>query len=296
MSKQKSRVAGLLVLLLLAAAGAPVLAEQANAPARGLLWKIHAGSAAPSYLLGTMHSDDPRLLNLPTELEHVLQSASSFTMEIVIDPQAMTQLSQRMRLPPRESLRDMLDSRTWEQLVDAMGQRQMPADSLQRLRPWAVAMLLSMPEQFSGLSMDLYLQQYAARLGTKLYGLESIDEQVAVFEGLSKSDQVKLLQTTLQQLPQLPALVEALTSAYVASDLAAMQALTEAQMAVGDEQFNRRFLRRLIEERNVKMLRRMQPRLREGGALIAVGAMHLPGEHGLLRLLRDQGYELGVVY
>ncbi|MDH3451667.1 MAG: TraB/GumN family protein [Gammaproteobacteria bacterium] len=285
MFKQKSRVAGLLVVLLLVPFWAQTGADQARAPTQGLLWEIRAGNAAPSYLLGTMHSDDPRLLELPAQLERVLQSASSFTMEVIIDPLAMTELGQHMLLPPQESLADMLDARTWQRLVSAM-----------RQRPWAVAMVLSMPQQFSGLALDLYLQQYAARLGKKLYGLESIEEQVAVFEGLSKAEQVQLLQTTLLQLPELPALIEALTAAYLAGDLAAMQALTDAQLAIGDAQFNRRFIRRLIDERNVKMLRRMQPRLREGGALIAVGAMHLPGERGLLRLLRDQGYELGAIY
>jgi len=296
MFKQKSRVAGLLVVLLLVPFWAQTGADQARAPTQGLLWEIRAGNAAPSYLLGTMHSDDPRLLELPAQLERVLQSASSFTMEVIIDPLAMTELGQHMLLPPQESLADMLDARTWQRLVSAMRQRQVPEARLRRLRPWAVAMVLSMPQQFSGLALDLYLQQYAARLGKKLYGLESIEEQVAVFEGLSKAEQVQLLQTTLLQLPELPALIEALTAAYLAGDLAAMQALTDAQLAIGDAQFNRRFIRRLIDERNVKMLRRMQPRLREGGALIAVGAMHLPGERGLLRLLRDQGYELGAIY
>ena len=296
MSKQKSRVAVVLAGLLLVSFWASAGADQAQTPTRGLLWKIHARSAAPSYLLGTMHSDDPRLLNLPAELERVLREASSFTMEVVIDPEATAALGQRMQLPPSQSLRDMLDARTWQQLVDAMRRRQMPEASLQRLRPWAVAMVLSMPQQFSGMALDLYLQQQAARLGKRLHGLESVDEQVAIFEDLSQAEQIKLLRTTLQQLPELPALVEALTSAYLARDLTAMQALTDAQLAIGDRQFNQRFIKRLIDERNVRMLRRMQPRLREGRALIAVGAMHLPGERGLLQLLREQGYELEVVY
>ena len=61
-------------------------------------------------------------------------------------------------------------------------------------------------------------------------------------------------------------------------------------LATGDE------FKKLIDERNATMVRRMQPRLREGGALIAVGAMHLPGERGLLRLLLDRGYQLERVY
>jgi len=156
--------------------------------------------------------------------------------------------------------------------------------------------VLSMPRQVSGLPLDLYLQQYAAGLGKPLHGLESIEEQVALFEELSNTEQLQLLRSTLQQLPEMPALIEALTVAYLDRDLAAMQALTDAQLAIGDVQFNRRFIKRLIDDRNVKMLQRMQARRREGGAFIAVGAMHLPGKRGLLNLLRGQGYELRVVY
>ncbi|MDH3716167.1 MAG: TraB/GumN family protein, partial [Gammaproteobacteria bacterium] len=185
---------------------------------------------------------------------------------------------------------------SWQRLAEVMHQRQVPEPALRRLRPWAVAMVLSMPRQFSGLALDLYLQQYAQRLEKPLYGLESLEEQLAVFDELSTTEQLQLLHTTLHQLPELPALIEALTNAYLARDLAAMQALVEAQLAIGDVRFNHRFSTRLIDDRNLRMLRRMQPRLREGGAFIAVGAMHLPGERGLLSLLRGRGYELLAIY
>jgi uncharacterized protein YbaP (TraB family) len=296
MSKQKSRVGGLLAVLLLVVQGANTVAAPVDAPKQGVLWEIRTGGAAPSYLLGTMHSDDPRLLDLPTELVSALEGARSFTMEVVMDAQTMSALGQRMLLPPGESLQNMLDAGNWRRLVEVMQRRQVPEPALQRLRPWAVAMVLSMPQQFSGLALDLHLQQYAQRLGKPLYSLESLEEQLAVFDELSTPEQVQLLRTALQQLPAMPALIEALTNAYLARDLAAMQTLTEGQLAIGDVQFNHRFVKRLIDDRNVRMLDRMQPQLREGGAFIAVGAMHLPGTRGLLSLLRDQGYELRVVY
>lgn len=296
MFKQKSRAGRLLGLLALVLLGANTAAALADSPTQGLLWQIRAGNAAPSYLLGTMHSDDPRLLNLPAELERALQDARSFTMEVIMDPLALSALGQRMLLPPGESLQKMLDAGSWRQLVLVMGKRRVPEPSLQRLRPWAVAMVLSMPQQLSGLPLDLHLQQYAAGLGKPLYGLESIEEQVALFEELSDAEQLQLLRSALEQLPELPALIEALTTAYLARDLAAMQTLTDEQLAIGDVRFNRRFIKRLIDDRNVKMFQRMRPRLREGGAFIAVGAMHLPGERGLLNMLSKQGYRLRVVY
>jgi hypothetical protein len=53
---------------------------------------------------------------------------------------------------------------------------------------------------------------------------------------------------------------------------------------------------RLLRQRNLLMLERMQLRLKEGNAFIAVGAMHLPGEEGLLQLLRRAGYRVTSIY
>ena len=286
----------MLTLVLLPALWAAPAGASAHCSPKGVLWEIRGAAGPPSYLLGTMHSDDPRLLELPDPLVSALRDARSFTMEVVIDPSALARLSQRMTLPADESLQRMLDAGDWRRLVGAMQRRRVPEPALRRMQPWAVAMALSMPEQFSGLALDLYLQQYAQRLGKPVHGLESIDEQVAIFDGLSRAEQLALLRTTLVQLPQLPRLIEALTEAYLSRDLAAMQALTEAQVAIGDARFNQRFMQRLVDQRNLRMLRRMQPRLREGGTFVAVGALHLPGTQGLLCLLREQGYRLKRVY
>jgi uncharacterized protein YbaP (TraB family) len=63
-----------------------------------------------------------------------------------------------------------------------------------------------------------------------------------------------------------------------------------------DEQLVKMFLLRFNEERNRTMVQRMAARLGEGGAFVAIGALHLPGETGLLSLLADQGYRITRVY
>jgi uncharacterized protein YbaP (TraB family) len=76
-----------------------------------------------------------------------------------------------------------------------------------------------------------------------------------------------------------------------------MMAINEAAMATGDQRLAREFQRRLILDRNHRMAERMEPWLKQGGAFVAVGALHLPGEQGLISLLRQQGYSVrGVVY
>ena len=79
-------------------------------------------------------------------------------------------------------------------------------------------------------------------------------------------------------------------------DLVRLTAINDAAMRDSDPQLVARFTNKLITRRNHRMAERMQSRLRSGGRFIAVGALHLPGRDGLLRLLSQQGYTLTRVY
>ena len=60
--------------------------------------------------------------------------------------------------------------------------------------------------------------------------------------------------------------------------------------------FARVYAERLLDIRNRLMVARMMPRLGEGNALVAVGALHLPGRRGILNLLAEEGYHIARVY
>jgi uncharacterized protein len=65
--------------------------------------------------------------------------------------------------------------------------------------------------------------------------------------------------------------------------------LTEQRTAIEDDVYR-------VAERNLRMVERMTDRLAEGGAFVAVGALHLPGERGILNLLAGRGYRISRVY
>jgi uncharacterized protein YbaP (TraB family) len=72
--------------------------------------------------------------------------------------------------------------------------------------------------------------------------------------------------------------------------------INTAAMQAGDQQLAAEFQDRLITRRNRLMAERLQPYLQEGNAFVAVGALHLPGETGLLELLEQRGYTVRVLY
>jgi len=170
-----------------------------------------------------------------------------------------------------------------------------PDAATEHMKPWAAATALSMPVPETGRVLDVVLFQRAQQAGKPLHGLETIAEQLEVFDGLPLEDQVGLLRDAVEQVAGLDAMLAELLAAYKRQDLAAMVAINEAAMATGDQRLAGEFQRRLIVDRNHRMAERMEPWLQQGGAFVAVGALHLPGEQGLLRLLEQRGYSLRAV-
>ena len=130
---------------------------------RGLLWKIGTDSR-PSYVFGTIHSADPRVVRLPPAVQAAFDESEHFCLELVLDARASSVLAQRMVLAQGQSLREVLGGPLFDAAVPVMAGRGVPEPALQRLKPWAVVMLLSGPRHKTGQVLDLSL--YETRTAT----------------------------------------------------------------------------------------------------------------------------------
>ncbi len=254
----------------------------------GMLWKIEGRGNRPSYILGTIHSGDERVMRLPEEVSRRFGEAASFSMEVKMDMSTIMQSASAMFLSGGKDLKEILGDDLFAQVNQAMAGRGAPDSMLRMLKPWAVIVLLSAPPSSSMVFLDTMLSKRALEQGKNVHGLESPEEQLGVFESMSMEEQVEMLKTTLRKLPDMPALIEEMIQAYVADDLLELAELGLSSMG-GDDGVDERFLKRINEDRNRRMAARMMPRLDEGGAFIAVGALHLPFETGILNLLAQKG-------
>lgn len=270
-------------------------AEKTAAGQRGLLWKIEGAAAAPSYIFGTVHSDDPRVTRLPPAVAEAFSRSDSFTLEVIANGEGLIKMAQAMYFSDARTLKTVLGDALYQETLRALQGRGLPADDLDKKKPWAVLMALGMPKPRSGLFLDLALQLEATKQDKPTYGLETAAEQMAVFDEVPLADQVTLLSHTVANAAKLDAQFEELLNHYLARDLDALVAL-EAKYRPADDRAYAAFMDRLLRQRNVRMLERMQPRLKEGNAFVAVGALHLPGEEGLLQLLRRAGYRVTAIY
>jgi len=280
---------GVLLLLFWATA-------QAASFSQGLLWKIERAGQAPSYVFGTIHTEDPRVLNLPQPVQGAFNGAKTYVMEALLDQEAIIAMTSSMLFNDGRSLKQVLSPATYEKTVAATAAYGLPELAVQSMQPWALAVTLSVPKPTTGVVLDLALMQQAAQQGKQTAGLETIDEQVGIFYKLSLREQIILLEDVLQQAEQLPQLFASMHDAYLARDLAALERMSLAQQALGNQALGKKLNEQLLHQRNPRMVARMAPYLKSGQAFIAIGALHLPGKTGVLNLLAKQGYRVSVVY
>jgi uncharacterized protein YbaP (TraB family) len=263
--------------------------------AKGLLWKIEAPGARSSYLFGTIHSDDRRVTALPEPVTKALDASNRFTMEAVIDDEGLAHMAEAMYFSDGRTLEQAVGKKLYAESVKALAARGIPTLGVEKQKPWAVMMALSMPPPKTGEYLDLILQDRATRQNKPVSGLETIQEQLAVFDELPLPDQVALLKEAVQEQDAFEKDLEEMTGAYLARDIAAL-AEAGAKHKPDNDRLYRSVMDRLLTRRNTRMAARLGPILKDGSAFIAVGAAHLPGESGLLNLLEKAGYRVTPVY
>lgn len=258
----------------------------------GLLWRVRAADGAINHIFGTIHLSDPRVTALHTPVRDALHASKRFAMEVLLDAEALQRMSQSMYYGDGQSLKEALDAEVFERTVELLLRYGVTAQAARNLKPWAAYTTLSLPPAQSGMPLDLALLEEARANGKAVAGLETIDEQIAVFDGLTTAEQAELLVMTVCHYGLLQGEVEEMIRHYLARDLTAMMQISIRYASPLQD----RFLDILLHQRNHRMVARMQKTLAEGDAFIAIGALHLPGSQGILNLLRNQGYELERIY
>jgi uncharacterized protein len=278
----------------------PVAAEKTAAGQEhdfrhGLLWKIETPGVAPSYLFGTYHSSDPRITTLPCPVKAAFDRSASYTMEVIANGAGIGSMAEAMYFSDGKTLKEVLGDALYQETLRVVSASGLAlADSINNLKPWAVMVALSAPPD-EGLFLDMALQLDATLQNKPTYGLETMAEQISVFNDMSLDDQVVLLRDAVQNYQLNQDAMQELSRAYLQRDLGALLALND-KYKPQDARVSATMMDRLLVQRNARMADRLRTRLKEGNAFIAVGALHLPGDNGLLQLLSTAGYHVTRIY
>ena len=257
-----------------------------------LFWRISHAEQPGGYLLGTIHSEDPRVLDFSTELVSSINACDVYAMEMVPDLPTLSRLTEYMHYQDGSTLQARIGRERADRVKQALASYQVPAEWKEKMKIWAVMMTLSVPPPQTGFFMDLSLSLRAAGSGSRVTGLETLEEQLAFLENMPQDFQLELLDQALEEFDEVAQTHKQMVDAYLSGDLGAVAQLTGEQFEQLLPAIRDYFMEQGITARNRRMVDKLAGLLHDSCVFTAVGALHLPGEAGMVSLLRARGYTL----
>jgi uncharacterized protein YbaP (TraB family) len=266
---------------------------------RGLLWRVTKDGTRPSHVYGTIHVSDARLAQLPPPVRRALDGARRVVLEFVPDGYTRERFMEAAMFLDRQTLEGTIGKQDFERAVEVLAPIGLPREVVNKLKPWGVLLNLRDARRAEeGTPLDAQLIEIARERRLPLDQIEGVEEQIFTFDEFPMDSQVALLRHSLEHRAELAELAERTLDAYLARDLSALWQLREAFIARYPEVAAHQAVmtKRVIHDRNVVMAFRMQRQLRRGDAFVALGALHLYGERGVLALLEQDGYRATRVF
>ena len=303
-----SRVNGLALILLLLWTGVVPAAEPGCRPlqiseipysgpdeyGQGLLWKVTGQGLEPSFVFGTIHVAERHVSTQLDRVRDVLAGSEIFVMEAIFDPDGIESLRGMMFFTDGTRLQDVIPAGLYDETLAILGAYHVTEADLAAMKPWAAYLTMSYPADM-GIILDQRLLHLALEAGLDTMGLESVVEQGGLFNSFSLGDQVRLLTDAVCHRGILEDDFAKMISLYTDGDLAGLSSYGQ-RYSFDDNTLYEALTDRLLTGRNRLMAERMQAALEAGSAFIAVGALHLPGEDGILALLERRGFEITRVF
>ncbi|MFI3296845.1 MAG: TraB/GumN family protein [bacterium] len=263
-----------------------------------LLYEITSkNNKQSSYVFGTHHLVPISTLNEIEGLYRAYNDCNVVVGEFVMDEnEVMNQMTRAAKMTER--IDNLLSKEDYE-LVDSVLQAEMnlSLSQVSMLRPAMIQYMLEMtlyekvfPNKDGDGSMDSYFQRVALFEGKANRGLETINDQIKLlFHSQSLERQAELLVESVRLSENITTEFETVNSLYLKGDIDGLyKLLFEPPYSTMNE--GERF--KMVDERNIDWMDKLCEYIESDRCFIAVGALHLPGENGLLQLLKDRGYKV----
>ncbi len=260
-----------------------------------LLWEISGNNLKrPSYLFGTIHLFCTGDFTAGDSLKSRLLASEKLVLELdMTDPELIPALMQSMMMKDGTTLRALLSGHEYGKIerffADSVG---FNITAFSNSKPFLLTSLLfSHILQCSPQSMEEQLTSLAGENGIAVAGLETAQEQAALFDLIPYRTQAEMVLRTIDSMHVAREEFSGLLDLYRSQDI---QKIYEY---VSKSQFDfNGFENILLTDRNRRWVSQIEKFLPETSSFIAVGAAHLGGEEGLVELLRNKGYKLSPVY
>ena len=267
-------------------------AQSGSSWPKTLLWRISGnGLSKNSFLYGTMHLQDKRLFQFGDSLYHYLEQAEGCALEVNVQEFMDSILQKVLSEKEEEIMSDREDDHKEEKkLIDSLienvkvNKDKKSKKTLEKIRQSKIRKAIKNKEMPT--IVDAYLYGIARRQGKWLGGIEDVQDQLVVFDELGNDITSEELLTPENELRES---LEQMITAYISQDLDKIEEYSETHYSDKMEDL-------LLTQRNKKMAMRMDSLSHIRSMFYAIGAAHLPGDKGVINLLRQRGYRVDPVF
>ncbi|WP_372626762.1 TraB/GumN family protein [Arsukibacterium sp.] len=259
------------------------------------VWKV-TKEGQHFYLAGTIHLLSKNDYPLPSAYDTAFAASSELLFETdlsaLTSPAGLSKMMQQNTYSDGTTLEQVLSAEVYQQLKHYAAERQVPVGAVSRFKPGFAAMMLASVEMkrlgAAETGVDMHYLQLGQQQGKKISGLETTDQHLAVLDGMNQLDPDVIISSTLEDMPQVESQLVDMKHAWRSGDTDKLQ-----QLFVEDLQQTPQMYEILLVNRNHAWMPMLQALTsNEHITMVLVGALHLAGEDGLLKLLQQQGYTL----
>jgi len=261
-----------------------------------LLWKVSGnGLSKPSYLFGTMHIICASDIVVSDSLKNAIKNSDNVYLELAMDDMFSMLFGAMAHLNMREdtTLSDLLSPTDYQKVKNYFekgASAMLPFSVMERFKPFFTASMIA--QQGSScetpVSVESLIMEEAKSFDKKIRGLETVEYQLSIFDSIPYKDQAQQLVKMVDgdSGPGEEKEMKTLTDAYRNQELAKLDDLTKNDASIGN------YADLLLYNRNANWVKKLQNLMADKSLVIAVGAGHLPGDRGVINLLRKAGYKV----
>lgn len=268
-----------------------------------LLWKVSGnGLDKPSYIFGTHHvaplSMKDSIAGMTEAMNGTSQVYGELVMEDMMKPEMLMKMQQAMMLPNDTTLKSLFTQAQYDSIASVVKENiGMELAMFDKLKPAALNAQLAVVLSVKALKgynpqeqLDTWFQTQAKQAGKKVGGLETMESQINVlYNSQSLKRQAQQLYCSATHIDYGIDMTRRLAEAYLNQNLDKLLEITEEKMGNACDSTPEEE-EALIYGRNANWAKQMPGIMKQASTLFVVGAGHLPGEHGVLKLLEKQGY------
>lgn len=252
----------------------------------------HVSGEREFYLFGTIHVLKPEAYPLANAFDRTIAQCDALWLEVdmneMTDATVMHQVQNKMLLPVGDQLKDQLSEQDYAKLGQLGQIAGVPLGLLQGLKPWAavnqLTLMIFQQRGFTGEGLDMYLHRVAQEKGIPLIGLESLLWQIEMFDTLAQQDQGAFINFSTEDLDNVEQMVDDMYQQWQSGDYQTLYTSAQLSNYPNIEDV-------LLTQRNNNWMQQLS-KPAQGTQCVAVGLLHMAGEHGLVAQFKAAGYQV----